>query len=80
MNNKAPPINPIGGGDGVRLLPPKVVEGSNMAPPENRVGPPLRPQVPQGVRPSDNGRVDMNIVESYGHLILPLLPQGHNFW
>lgn len=43
------------------------------------MGEALRPQDPRGARLNDNGRVNMNIAESDGPLVLLPLPPGHMF-
>jgi len=81
MNNQGVSVNPIRGelGERVGLQPPRVGDENNQVPAENRLGDAFRVQDPPGPRQPDNFRVNLNIADSDGSLVLPPLPQGHTF-
>ena len=80
--NQGVPIVPIGGGlgGGERMQPPREVNENNQVQPNKRVGEALNPKDPQGKRLNDNERVNINIMESDGPLVLPPLPQRIHLW
>ena len=81
MNNQGVQVAPIreGLGRGARMQPLWEVNENNQVPPNNRVGEALRPQDAQRKRLNDNGRVNINITEFNGPLILPPLPLRYTF-
>ncbi|WMV13812.1 hypothetical protein MTR67_007197 [Solanum verrucosum] len=76
------PLTPYKLGEGVGLQPLRVIDVNNQALVENILGDAPRaqePQEPQGPRLYENFRVNLNIADFDGPLVLPPLPQGHTF-
>uniref|UniRef100_M1DY00 Integrase core domain containing protein n=1 Tax=Solanum tuberosum TaxID=4113 RepID=M1DY00_SOLTU len=81
MNNQGVPVNSIGGelGDGVGLHPPRVGDENNQIQAENLLREAVRVQDQPEPRLHDNYRVNFNVAESNGPLVLPPLPPRHTF-
>lgn len=81
INNQVVPIDPIRGGlgGGVGMQPPGEVNENNKVLPNDKFGEVLTPQEPQRECLNDNARVNINIAEFDGPLVLPSLPPRHTF-